>query len=1011
MRRSLVRGLCLTLALATAAGHARAQQGGGRLTGRVTEIEGGAPIEGAQVRLDGTTIGGLTLADGRYTIGRVQPGTYQLRVIRIGYRSATRQVTVREGEETTADLAMTRAPYQLEGVVTTATGQQLTRELGNAIAKIDAAKLVSEQPITSMQDVLNGRTAGVSTLASSGTVGGGARIRIRGISSASLSNDPLILVDGVRVEQSSPQLAGTLYIGGGRPSFLNNLNPEEIESIEVVKGPSAATLYGTQAANGVIVVTTKKGRAGPPRWSLFGEAGLSTDPAEYPAIYYTRGTDAATGATRNCLQWQAKAGQCTIDQTFSRNLLEEDATSPMGTGSRQQWGAQVTGGTDVSRYFVAADWEQDIGLLRMPDSELDSLQIERGVSTIPFNQRRPNQQTKGSVRTNLGFTLSPQAEVQISSGYINGWTLFPQTGDNTQGVIGAALFGVPNPALGSAWRTVTPRQSFSKGVSRYFNQFINSATANYRPTSFLATRATVGVDWMAFNNEANVANGQGCFTCGIERQGLRTIDKWNNARWTVDLNATASYNLFSNFATKTAVGVQWNRDRLVGSLSTANILPPGGQTIDAGAQKTSGEQTVETVSFGLYLEQQFAWRDRVFVTGALRRDQNSSFGGDFGAILYPKATISWVAVERPDAKWLNQLRPRVAFGESGQQPAAAAALTYLTPTTTTIFGQGDVPSVTFGALGNTGIKPERSREIEAGFDLTTWSNRATVQVTYYDKKTTDALVNRPLPGSLGAGAARIENVGVVTNRGIEVSVNTRVLDRDAIRWDVGVEASANRNRLESLAPGIPPLTGFGFQNRPGFPLFGLWWPRLKSFDDANGDGIISPTEVVVSDTAEFNGSTVPVRNLSLNSSIGLFKDKLRISGLLDFRGGFVSHNVNNLFQCAFIQNCRALHDPTASLLEQAKAVAGPLAFGGYGEKADFIRLRELSAAYTLPASLASTIRASNATLVLTGRNLWLQTDFNSWDPENVTGGQDASNYNYVQLAQPRQWLLRINLGF
>jgi hypothetical protein len=149
----------------------------------------------------------------------------------------------------------------------------------------------------------------------------------------------------------------------------------------------------------------------------------------------------------------------------------------------------------------------------------------------------------------------------------------------------------------------------------------------------------------------------------------------------------------------------------------------------------------------------------------------------------------------------------------------------------------------------------------------------------------------------------------------------------------------------------------------------------------------------------------------VNSSIGLLNDRLRISGLLDFRGGFVSHNVNNLFQCAFIQNCRALHDPTASLLEQAKAVAGPRAFGAYGEKADFIRLRELSAAYTLPSSLAATIRASSAMLVLTGRNLWLQTDFTSWDPENVTGGQDASNYNYVQLAQPRQWLLRVNLSF
>ena len=258
-------------------------QATGRVTGRVTDREGGAPVDGAQIRVDGTNVGAMTAADGQYTIPRLASGTYQIRVIRIGYLSAIQSVTVSSGGTATADFTIVKAPYQLEAVVTTATGQQLTRELGNSIAKIDAGKLTTEAPITAMQDVLNGRTAGVTMMASNGTVGGGARIRIRGLSSASLSNDPLILVDGVRMESGSLRL-GT-YIGGGVPNFLNNLNPEEIESIEVVKGPSAATLYGTQAANGVIVVTTKKGKAGPAKWSLFGEGGRSYDPAEYPGIY------------------------------------------------------------------------------------------------------------------------------------------------------------------------------------------------------------------------------------------------------------------------------------------------------------------------------------------------------------------------------------------------------------------------------------------------------------------------------------------------------------------------------------------------------------------------------------------------------------------------------------------------------------------------------------------------------------------------------------------------------
>ena len=183
---------------------------------RRVRIANGPTIDAAQVRIDGTTIGAMSNADGNYAIQRIAPGTYQLRLVRLGYQSILQSVTLRAGAPAVANFALTRAPYQLESVVTTATGQQLTRELGHAITKLEAPKMVMEQPITNFQDLLNGRAAGVTLMASSGTVGGGSRVRIRGISSASLSNDPLIIVDGVRMEQSSPALGGTLYIVGGR---------------------------------------------------------------------------------------------------------------------------------------------------------------------------------------------------------------------------------------------------------------------------------------------------------------------------------------------------------------------------------------------------------------------------------------------------------------------------------------------------------------------------------------------------------------------------------------------------------------------------------------------------------------------------------------------------------------------------------------------------------------------------------------------------------------------------
>ncbi|MGQ0641394.1 MAG: TonB-dependent receptor domain-containing protein, partial [Gemmatimonadaceae bacterium] len=496
-----------------------------------------------------------------------------------------------------------------------------------------------------------------------------------------------------------------------------------------------------------------------------------------------------------------------------------------------------------------------------------------------------------------------------------------------------------------------------------------------------------------------------------ERTGVRTINKWNNLKYSVNLNSTASFTLPRAITSSTALGVQWNRDGRYGTLNTALMLAPGGRSLDAGAERTSGERTAEILAYGMYVEQRLGWREKLYVTGAIRRDQNSAFGSALGAVTYPKVAVSYIARETDAARWLNHLRLRSALGVSGQQPTPSAGITQLTPTTATVFSMGDVPSVTFGSLGNDRVRPERTREIEGGFDATLLHNRVSLSVTYYDKKTTDALVNRPLPGSLGAGVARVDNIGVVSNRGLEVSLSARVIDRDAIRYDIGIEASGNRNRLERLAPEVRKITGFGYENRPGYPLFGLWWPKLIGYSDMNHSGTLDPNEVWSSDTAVFMGSTVPIRTLTASNQLGILNDRLRLAALVDFRGGFVSHNVNNLFQCVFVQNCAALHVRGYDLREQAKAIIGVRAFGAYAEHADFVKLREVSATYAIPQPLLSRMRVASAAVVLTARNLATWTRFNSWDPENNTSGVDGPNYNFVQLAQPRVYLVRLNLGF
>jgi TonB-linked SusC/RagA family outer membrane protein len=983
----------------------------GAITGKVTNEANAEALAGARVQVTGQGVYAVTNQQGQYTIRGVSAGTVAVRIYMLGFGSQTKTVSVSAGAAATLDWALKAVPFQLEEIVTTATGEQATRELGNSVAKIQTAQLVETGPTTTMMQVLSGRVAGVTVLQSNGTSGTGARIRIRGVSSLSLSNDPLLYIDGVRVAADAP--SGS-FIGGGSVSKLNDLNPEEIENIEVVKGPSAATLYGTQAANGVIRVTTKRGRAGAPAWNVWTEGGVLEDTYTYPGTWFSK----AVGANSACLPYQARNGTCQIEKLHSLFLLNDPKSTPFTTGYRSQLGANVSGGNDAFRYFISAETELETGPLKLPNSEREYLETERGTADLPHNQLRPNHFNKHSFRLNLSANPRTNVDINVSSGLIINNIRLPQTGDNFSSMIGSPLFGSANPALFAAtggYGFSRPANSIGKETFRKNDHFINSITANWRPFSWLSTRLTTGLDHLRYEDEQYTRNGQGCLTCttlGIaERQGFKQFNQYTDVKYTFDLNATAQWELTRRINSKTAVGVQYNHDKLLGILATAGPLPPGIISLTAGAQKLLSEATTDVITLGTYVEQQFGLDNRLFVTGAVRIDDNSAFGRDFRSATYPKASVSYQALEQRNG-FLNSLRVRGAYGATGNSPRPLDALTYDQGVTASIFGNANTPGTVLGALGDNSLKPERSREIEAGFDAEFLNNRVNLEVTLYDKRTKDALIARPLAPSAGATLSRIENIGTVTNKGLEVSVNARVIEANSLTWDVQLEAAGNRNRLVSFNNPIPPITAFGNRNGPGYPLFGLWWPALLSFSDADNDGFIEPNEVVVSDTAYFLGSTIPTRTLALNTSLSLFKNKLRIGGQLDYRGGFTTLNVNDLFQCAFQVNCRFLHDPTATLAEQARAIAGPRAFGAFAENGEHIRFREVSVSYNAASSLARVLGARTMNVTLTGRNLALwKFGFNSWDPENVTQSTDAVNYNFVQQAQPLTIILRLNLGF
>src|ERR1044071_2919463 len=337
-----IRSALAAATLIAAPAVAQAQQA--TISGKITAAGTAQPLVEARVQVVGQSIVGSASADGRYTLRGVPPGTVDIRVIRVGYVEQKKSVTVPPGGTVTLDFTMETAIVKLQEVVTTATGEQRKVELGNTVAVIDVARRVEETPINSMNDLLVAKAPGVAVLPGNMT-GAGAQIRIRGLNSVTRSNAPIYIIDGVRMDGGT----GNISVGGTSSSRLGDLSPDEIESIEIVKGPSAATLYGTDAANGGIVITRKKGRAGNARWNWSVEQGVVSDRNDYGTSYAIWGhaPTAPSTAVRCYLQSMDYATPCVQDSVTSINILRDDYLTPIHLGKRSSYGGQVSGGSEL----------------------------------------------------------------------------------------------------------------------------------------------------------------------------------------------------------------------------------------------------------------------------------------------------------------------------------------------------------------------------------------------------------------------------------------------------------------------------------------------------------------------------------------------------------------------------------------------------------------------------------------------------------------------------------------
>ncbi len=1004
----------LLLALASASG-ARAQ-GSGTVAGRVVIAGTDQPLVSVQVFIAGTQRGAITDQKGRYSIPNVPAGTQTVTATFIGYAQSSQSVTITSGSTTTVDFQLKETAVELGGIVVNAvTGErERKREIGNAVGSIDMGSL-DKAVLARPADVITGRVAGVEVRNISGTTGAGQRIRIRGANSISLDNEPLIIIDGIRFDNGTLFMDPNFSEGAPEqvPNRLNDLNFDDIESIEILKGPAASGIYGTSASNGVILIKTKRGSAGQTRWNLYAEGGAVQERTDWPdnvAGLFRR----SNGTLGHCRDFQAASGACTQDSIARFNPFQSGFT-PFRNGDRRKTGVSMSGGSDNLTYFLSADKERENGVY---DSNfLDKVNLRANIRTL--------------LRDNL--TLS------ASSSYIASNFSQPSNDNSVlspilNGMLGRAYFDHSDTA--SAYYAFGPDVTAQKFyATQGINRFTGSATASWQPFSWLSVNGTAGIDQFSLH-DAQILDPNVAPIAETWVNGWAEDSRGTNLQYTGNGATVASFQLSSRLVSRSTAGFDYNKQRLGVTRGKGFGLTPGTRSLSGTSTLFQiAEQNSDVITVGGFVQEQVALNDRLFLSGALRADDNSAFGSDFGLVYYPSVTGSWVISDEPffpKMSFLSSLRLRGAVGESGQRPQFRQADTYYSPATAAT-PTGDQPGVTIGGTGNLDLKPERTRELEAGFDAGLLGERLAAEFTVFQRETRDALIARNLPPSLGetnpatGSGTRFENIGNVRNQGVELGLNARVIESRPLSWSVRVAAATLSNRILELGAGIDPII-FNRGNQKhiaGFPAGGYWQPAIH-FQDADHNGLLDPGEVSVDDTASYIGPSLPRLTGSVSTDLQIF-DFLRVSALFEGRAGQYQLDDNENFRCLFSvltsdRGCAGFDDPKAPLADQAAAIAdilgdpntGTVSLSGMIHKADFIKWRELAITLSPPRTWVQRFgRISGLSLTLAGRNLRTWTKYPGLDPE---GNESSSASNFTQgefgtQPQVRYWTARININF
>ena len=1027
----------------------------GAITGTVTDAGTGEPLPGVSVAVEGTQLGAATGADGTYTIRGVEPGTYTVRASFVGYGDEVEEgVEVQEGQTTTVDVAMQQEQVSLDEVVVVGYGEQQRRDLTGAVSSVSSEE-IEAAPSSSVEQALQGRVAGVQVTQNSSKPGGGISVRIRGTGSVQSGAEPLYVIDGVPVYNNPNSVPGSGGEGGGQvsPNPLSSINPQDIESIEVLKDASATAIYGARGANGVVLITTKQGRGGETRVDFSSSLGTQRVAGTYDLV-------SASQYAQLVNERRVQSGSDPIfenPESFGAGNDTQDLIYDAATMQNYQLG--VRGGGDQTNFVLSGNFHDEEGVVRGSGFRRYSFRanIDRDVSD---RFRVGTNVTVGRSLYNQTPTEGESAVRGAVGGALLTPALFALRNENGEYVSSVEAASALSQALGNETSTFPNPLAQINEISdeTAINRVLGNAYAEFDLMENLYVRTNFGADIEDIAREGYVTrfapySGRGTSSASDLTSQRRNFLSENLLKY----NATFS-DVHSVDAT---AGFTWQRETSEGQgIYTSNFINDITRNDDLGAGNPEGGPNVYSFASEWTLlsylgRVNYTYDDTYLFTVTGRYDGSSKFGEGNKWGFFPSGAVGWRIIEEDfmqEQDVFSNLKLRVSYGVAGNQEIGTySSLASLATTTYNFLGQqrtGFIPE----SVANPDLKWEESRQLDVGLDMGFLDQRVRVTADYYRKNTDDLILPVTLPMESDFNTA-IQNTGSIRNTGFEFSVGADLLTGQdgGFSWSSNFNASVNNNEVTDLGvsseffgprveagrqvfengslvrEGAPIGAFFGYQTDGVFSdqdeidAYGVQpdaQPGDLKFVDTNGDGEISAADRTVLGTpyADYTfgwdnrfsyggfGLTFALEGSQGNDVTNLNLIRLEVEG------STVSNATARRFEDRWTPENRDADYPRAGYRPGSERVRNDRLV----EDASYIRLTNVTLSYDLPMDLigiGGSVRS--ARFYVRGRDLVTITDYSGYNPNVNSKASAAINRGYDQNAYPfaRKYTVGLDLRF